>query len=56
MSVLIISVNSCNVCVFYSCVFSNKLALFKATYIYKNLHDCELAKASQMSYFKSNCP
>ncbi len=31
LSVLIIAANSCNVCMFYFCIFSNKLDLFEAT-------------------------
>ncbi len=31
LSILIIFVNSCKVCVFYFCIFTNKLDLFKST-------------------------
>ncbi len=47
-SVLIVSLNSCNVCVFWFCIFSNRLDLFQAT--------CSIIQQIDKYYFLTITP
>jgi hypothetical protein len=59
LSVLINAVNSCNVCVLYFCIFSNKLDLFQETYfiiIVKNITHLKFKTEMDLSFIIINLP